>query len=98
LDKYSNLDGKLPIEITIRAAGPDGVDRKVDLKLYTADDDKLVDHQPVFVPGDGYQIFSDATWSGIELDSYKKNLRLYIHFTGKCVRTDTISIHKLMYH
>lgn len=86
LDKYATLDGKLPVEITIRAAGPDGVDRKVDLKLYAVDDDTWVDHETVFVPGDGYQIFSDVTWSGIKLSSEKKNHRLFIQFTGKCVK------------
>jgi hypothetical protein len=79
--KYADTNGKLPIEVTLRGAGPPGQDRKVDLKIKTQYD-KLVDEKSVIVQGKGYQTFNSVTWSGIKLDPKDKHLRLYIFFVA----------------
>ncbi|KAL3923144.1 MAG: hypothetical protein SGILL_001824 [Bacillariaceae sp.] len=81
LHKYADSNGKLPIEVTLRGAGPPGKDRKVDLKLKTKYD-KLVDQKSVIIQGKGYQNFRDATWGVIKLDPKDKHLRLFVFFVA----------------
>jgi hypothetical protein len=88
LEKYANRNGKLPIEIGIRAAGPSGIDREVHLKLYDQNDE-LVDEEAVSVPGKGYFKFNEVTWSGIELLPEDRELRLHVIFIGKSTKKGT---------
>jgi hypothetical protein len=67
--------------VTIRAAGPSGKDRKVDLKIQTQSG-STVDEKALVVPGKGYQTFNDVNWSGIKLNPSKKELRLYVFFVS----------------
>mmetsp|Transcript_6380 Transcript_6380/g.16139 ORF Transcript_6380/g.16139 Transcript_6380/m.16139 type:complete len:401 (+) Transcript_6380:456-1658(+) len=81
LNKYALPNGKLPVDVTIRAAGPNGKDRNVDLKIYT--DSGSIEHEKtVTVDGAGFQNFMDRTWSGIHLDPNKRQLRLFVFFVA----------------
>ncbi|KAL3906001.1 MAG: hypothetical protein SGILL_009453, partial [Bacillariaceae sp.] len=42
--KFADHEGKIPLELTLRAAGPPGKDRKMDLKIKN-EYDKLVDQE-----------------------------------------------------
>ncbi|KAL3921131.1 MAG: hypothetical protein SGILL_002911, partial [Bacillariaceae sp.] len=66
---------------TLRAAGPPGKDRKMDLKIKN-EYDKLVDQETVIVRGKGYQTFNYVTWKGIKVDKKDKHLRLFIFFVA----------------
>ena len=81
MNQYALPDGKLPVDVTIRAAGPNGKDRNVDLKIYT-DSGSLEHEKTITVDGAGFQNFMDRTWSGIRLDPNKRQLRLFVFFVA----------------
>lgn len=91
LDTYALDNGKLPVQVTVRAAGPPGKDRNVDLKIYT-DYGSLVHEKTLTIDGDGYQNFMDRTWSGIRLDPDKRKLRLFVFFVAGNTNLCSVSI------
>lgn len=87
--KYSDSDGKVPLEVTIRAAAPS--DRKVDLKIQSQHG-STVDEKVLVVPGKGYQTFNDVIWQGIKVHPRKKHLRLYIFFIAGTTNLCSIKV------
>uniref|UniRef100_A0A7S4AQW4 ShKT domain-containing protein n=1 Tax=Pseudo-nitzschia australis TaxID=44445 RepID=A0A7S4AQW4_9STRA len=89
LNKYKDNDGKLPIEVSIRAAS--SKNKKVDLKIYT-DYDSLVTSKSVVVPGKGFHNFTDVEWKDIKLKPDDKHLRLYVFFVQGSTNLCSIDI------
>eukprot|EP00536_Pseudo-nitzschia_multiseries_P001218 jgi/Psemu1/321974/estExt_fgenesh1_pg.C_150016 len=89
LNNYKDKDGKLPIEVVIRAAA--GSNKQVDMKIYT-DHESKVAQQSVIVPGKGFQNFNDVAWKDIKLDPDEKHLTLYIFFSQGSTNLCSIDI------